>query len=254
MRKALLGILILIIFISSLTADPEEASGSRTITGYKNLQTGTVPDSICLVRIIDPNTLDVAEDENLPVPLAYRSSDYQAFSFYFYGTKWGYVQISFTFKPMWLGGQENSPDYIPYSVTMTHDSSLVSGTSVPINRQSVATIGTKCSFLQYWFVYADQVQVSSGGAFTEGIEISDTVDNSEITLSFKYNLKEYTKVQNVNGDPAQYSGDVCDYWNRNGTCTVNLDITAAGKHSDNTSISYKNGTYSASVVVNITPN
>lgn len=252
MRKILLGITLFSLFLSSLFADPAEASGSRTITGYKNLQSEAVPDSIYLVRIIDPNTLDVAENDNLAIPLAYRGSDYQAFSFFCYGTLWGNVQLSFTFNPMWLKGQPEGDDYIPYSVTMEHVSSLVSGATVPINRESVSTVPVKCSFLDYWFIYADQVQVSSGSNYSNNTVISTSVTNTAKTLSFKYYLGQYTKVQNVNGETVTYTGSVCDYWNRNGTCTVNLNITSDGKHSDNMSLSYKNGTYSASVVVTIT--
>lgn len=259
MRKTLIGIIILLIFFSPLFtvyADPVEPTGSRTITGYKNLQSAAVPDSIYLVRIIDPNTLDVSESEKLEVPFDYRSRDYQAFSFFCYGTTWRHVLLSFTFNPMWLRGQSEGNDYIPYSVTMEHVSSLVSGAIVPINRSSVSTVPVKCSFLDYWFIYADQVQVSSGtnsdytaNDFTSNTVISESITNSAKTLFFKYSLEKYTKVQDVNGTTTTYSGVVCDYWNRNGTCTVNLDITPTGKKSDNTP--YKNGTYLASVVVNI---
>ena len=252
MRKVLFVLLLISILITSLAADPLEASGSRTITGYKNLQSEAVPDSIYLVRIIDPNTLDVAESDNLAIPLAYRGSDYQAFSFFCYGTIWGNVQLSFTFNPMWLNGQTSGDDYIPYSVSLTHDSSLVSGTTVPINRASVSTVATKCAFLDYWFIYADQVKVSSGSSFSEGTTVSASVTDSAKTLSFKYYLGAYTKVQDINGNNTTYSGEVCDYWNRNGTCVVNLNMTADGKHTNNTSVAYKNGTYSASVIVTIT--
>ena len=256
-RKALIGVLLLSIILSSLFADPAEASGSRTITGYKNLETGEIPDSICLVKIVDPNTLDVAQDDNLVIPLAYRGSNYLAFSFYCYGTKWRPVQISLTFNPMWLSGQTSGDDYIPYLVTLEHESSLVSGNSVPVNRPSNAAVPTKCSFLEYWFIYADQVQVASGSSvsdlsdFANGTTISGSVSNAAICLAFKYYLGTHTTVQDINGtNITSYPEEVCDYWNRNGICIVKLDMTADGKRSNGTS--YKNGTYSASVVVNIT--
>ena len=241
MKKTLL---VLFIMLVSLMLFAEElGSSSKVITAYKRHMTeGQIPAEELTLRLIDSNNNEFYNNSEIGLPLDSRNTDYPAFSWVFSGNVFTAVKMELSFGPMYWEANNESTSIIPYDITLSHTSTRVGNTSIPINKASTVTTYITNDFASgYYFKYADSVTFSSST-----VSVTNTVQ----TITLTSNMKTNTIIHNSSGADVKssYTLDVCDYWNRLGNAIIKLKITSDGKQvGGNTA--FEEGYYYANVQV-----
>ena len=143
MKKVIISILLLFLLFSRVFAETDTTP--RIITAVKNAPQGTVPDEVVSIRILNPESIDVAQDDQITIPS--RNEAYTAFNWILMGNSYGHIRATFTFWPMfWYGNSDTTSlrNIIPYTVTMNRTSSAVGNVSIST---SVASENIASTFL-----------------------------------------------------------------------------------------------------------
>lgn len=267
MKERATVLLLLLITVFSVFAETSTKDiPDVTFTAYKGqYNTNGLPVATGEFRII------TAEQESLPnepitVEKEFRNTEYNLFSWIASGNHAGNVTLSFTFTPLSLT-KDNVTSTIPYTVKMTHTTSLMDSVLIAVNRDVSNLSPRKCTFSEDYFCWADTVttRIGTTGIFSSSESanpsISTEVNASDVTIAFQYNMatKTVTKVKN-NGEwevvkegnnPKAYPYNVTDHWTRSGECLITLKITSDGKSitTNGTGTAFTMGLYQAQVTV-----
>ena len=265
MKKRIIVFLLLSgVFLSCLF--PE--TWSSQITAYKtNVTTGTPPNPVCtLFRILGPTNSEISSEKKYPewIPINYRNSEFDAFTWVLGGNVFGPVNVSFEFCPMFID-TESEDDYIPYVVELNHSNSRIGNTEISTG------IGSATASSSYAMTndYTDYNYFFADSAVFEGNKNSCEVVSSAETITITYDMSKYTKIKEGNSTIhdrtaetpiTDYNLSVCNYWNRYGSGTVLLEIDANGLRPDthplysSEATRFSAGDYYAEVIVSIWTN
>lgn len=240
------------------------SSGTKEVSAYKRSYTETIPDSVYVVRVIDSDSIEVSDDVVINVPESSRRADFQAFAWIVSGNIYGTVTVDLTFSPMYWEKDTEKGMIIPYDVSLTHISSRVGNTMIPVGRYPTdSAIAMNNSFTDYDYNYCDDISFYEGAVPIPSTAISDyscstaskvRVSSSSKTITVKYDITKYTKIYENGSEIASYPYQVCDYWNRKGNAYVNLAITDDSTTVGDNPKLYDNGMYYANVMVTVTKN
>ena len=215
MKKTIL-LFIILFSLFSLFAE----TSTKFITAFKKFTTGTIPDNIVSMRILNPENNDVMDDDDIEIPKYTRQASYVAFKWILVGYRYGEVKVRFTFGPMlWRGVETSSENRIlPYTATINHLE-----TRVGSNMVAPTSDGNEvpCDFLtNVKYRFADTITGS-------GTTLNVTNSNQSMQMTFSFATA--TEVVDGNGDEVDYSTyNVCNFWTRNGEVKVVLDVSSSG--------------------------
>lgn len=243
MRKRPFLLIVLAFLCVGLFA-AEIDSVSKIITAYKRKVNENIPSGEARFRVLNSDMNEIVAGDTIALPINSRSSSYSAFSWVFSGNVFGEMTVEFTFDPMWYENDEETEEYLPYSVSLKHSSSRIGNVTIRTNEVSQASGYNETGFSTYNFKYADKCTFDKTAA---------NVTNESQTITATYNMQTFTKVFNKNGGDATatYPYSVCDHWNRYGAASVVIDINPDGSNKNQNGPVYENGTYYANVTVAI---
>ncbi|MCQ2412509.1 MAG: hypothetical protein MJ057_06085 [Sphaerochaetaceae bacterium] len=225
---------------------PTLGSASKVITAYKRKMTDDIPEAEVHLRLLDSNENEFFLNSDVDIPLNARNIEYSALSWVFSGNIYGPLTVTYTFNPMYDEGitTTTATKIIPYDVTLTHTQTRIGNTPIAVNKASGATSYMTNSFTTYKFKYADSVT---------GVGTKKSITTSAQSISVVYDMSANTVVKTAGDADANYTLDVCDYWNRYGFALVTLKITPEGTRVGNTT-KFDDGVYYANVSVEISVN
>ena len=241
MKKATVLLTILIVAAFAIHADGIRVLESETkvISAYKLETSDTVPEKTLTIRLLDSNYEEFEDAAIVSTPIDARDSDYVAFYWVLGGNVFGNQSIDFSFGPMWQNGLESSGKYIPFTMTLSHQSSKGGNSILAVNK---APTSIPITFLNFDFKYADKTDYPATFSVA-----GTTVSGKSVT----YDMSYYTKIYSGETEINDYSYDVCSYWNRMGIAVIHLQIDDSGV-TTTTSEQLPDGMYYSNVTVTIT--
>lgn len=266
MRRS--AVLFLILFVSFSVFAATKEVPSVTFTAYKgSFSSNGLPVATGEYRIITSEQEPVSSNMDITVTSEFRNTEYNLFSWIASGNHAGNVTLSFTFTPLSMT-KDNVTSTIPYTVKMTHSTSLMDSVLIAVNRDVSNLSPRKCTFSEDYFCWSDTIKtrIGTSGNFSSSESsnpiISTEVSASEVTVAFQYNMATatVTKEKNSNnewivvtenGNPKAYPYNVTDHWTRSGDCSITMKITSDGKSipASGTGTAYAMGLYQAQVTV-----
>ena len=245
MKKVIISILLLFLLFSSIFAETETTP--KIITAVKHTPQGSVPEEIATIRILNPQSIDIAQDGQIDIPS--RNVAYTAFTWILMGNSFGRVKMTFTFYPMyWYGNSDTtSPrNIIPYTVVVNRTSTAVG--EVAISTDSAST-GIPSVFLDN-ISYRLADSVTNSGAVS--VYDSSSVGSINLAFSFQNDLSSVVRTQNSSVFDYSNYYNVINYWTRQGNAVVTLLVDADGNTTDGNNVVLENGVFYATVTVEVT--
>ena len=248
MKKIILLLFVSIFAFSVFAEQSLISNDAKIITAYKRKITEGIPQPELTFRIIDFAGSEVLDQQELELPVNARQNNYQTFTWSFSGNVFGVSTLKLTFYPMYLYDDNNQPvstTTITYTASLKHTETRIGNSPIKTNTDPTTTTYITNDFATgYQFKYADSITESdSVEVSTTSKVVTITGDMSTKTKVSKDNFATTTDtIKNEYKDSA--SGSVCDYWNRFGYATINLDI-------DPTTPNKTEGFYFANVQVEV---
>ena len=274
MKKVLLLFLLAVYVVVSLFAEVYKSTSE--IRAYKETGSSSSPQQQDVtIELLDPTETPFADGYNIAIPEENRNSVYTAFYWRLSGNRYRQVSLKFSFSPMYLGvlndyssaNIDEKTSVIPYSVRLSHISTVVSGTaySGSSTSQNVAVRTSKIS------TYDTDTALNSGTTYNNSYTVyvnygekvtigsSQTISTSTVqgvSISYDFNSYSYAWYKRYSNSYREYTSlQTCNNWVRVGKADITLKIDEDGNWTDvDTDVLISGGTYKAFVTVTVEVN
>ena len=247
-----------LIILSILLATPFllfSETTERIITGIK--KAADIPSPFAVVDVYGSEREAIMGDSRIIISDVMRNKSYNAFTWVFTGNCYRSVKLKYTFSPLTCSldlSEATEEEIIPYTVTLSHDSTTVGGTTITTNPLASGS-GIPDDFGGgYYYCLGEWVRYDGS---TDPVTLS--INNTSAYVILNYDFSQNSTVQRKNEgnnytNVNDYNKNVCCLWTRTGTAALVLKVTEDGfsiPEDDSDPIRFTGGEYTCTVSVEI---